>query len=221
MIDILDGGKILKLRLKHIRRRYGKLEIDEYETLVPWYEIAIYYSKKKLKSLPNFRNEDLWTKQIHFYNSILHELITKNYRDGGYEMDADYQRGHVWTSKDKIALIDSIFQGIPIGKIVLIELPYKENSPAFEVLDGKQRITAIIKFYEGRFKYKGRYYRELSILDRSYFTNFNISIGYITGKFSQEDRYKYFLRLNTFGKPQDQNHINKVIKLLEKEVKKD
>lgn len=56
----------------------------------------------------------------------------------------EYQRGEVWKDKKKALLIDSILRGIDIPKIFLRKL---QNSPYdFEVADGQQRITAIIKF---------------------------------------------------------------------------
>ena len=68
-------------------------------------------------------------------------------------------RGNVWDIEDKVKLIDSIFNNIDVGKFAFIKVPYKDNSPSYECLDGKQRVTALIEFYEGRFEYKGlKYY---------------------------------------------------------------
>ena len=59
----------------------------------------------------------------------------------------DYQRGYVWTLEDKQKLIQSIFNRADIGKFVFIE---DENYREYrlEVIDGKQRLRAILDYYE-------------------------------------------------------------------------
>lgn len=54
-----------------------------------------------------------------------------------------YQRGDVWGSKDRSALIESILRGIPLPSIILLR---KKGSEPHEVVDGKQRLTAILRF---------------------------------------------------------------------------
>lgn len=55
-----------------------------------------------------------------------------------------YQRGEVWKDNKKSLLVDSILRGIDMPKIFLRKL---KNSPYdFEVADGQQRISAILKF---------------------------------------------------------------------------
>ncbi len=54
----------------------------------------------------------------------------------------EYQRGEVWTDKKKSLLIDSMLRGIDIPKIYLRKL----DKGDYEVADGQQRITSILKF---------------------------------------------------------------------------
>lgn len=59
----------------------------------------------------------------------------------------EYQRRPVWNAKDKMLLVDSIARGIPIGAITL----YQDAEPGYaiyEVIDGKQRLTALIEYSE-------------------------------------------------------------------------
>jgi hypothetical protein len=66
-----------------------------------------------------------------------------------------YQRGSVWTRKQKQLLIDSIFQGMDIPKLYLRELPKqaggKDTKSNFEVVHGQQRLRAMWEFYEGEY----------------------------------------------------------------------
>lgn len=54
-----------------------------------------------------------------------------------------YQRGDVWGSGERSALIESILRGIPLPSIILLR---DTGSEPHEVVDGKQRLTAILRF---------------------------------------------------------------------------
>ena len=60
-------------------------------------------------------------------------------------VEAEYQRATVWSQPQQALLIDSIMRGFDIPKIFLRKLP--DGSPyLFDVIDGKQRLTAIWEF---------------------------------------------------------------------------
>lgn len=54
-----------------------------------------------------------------------------------------YQRGIVWTDKQRADLVDTIKKGLPFGTLLLYR---DENS--YQIIDGLQRSTAIIKFVQ-------------------------------------------------------------------------
>lgn len=54
-----------------------------------------------------------------------------------------YQRGDVWRTGDRQALIESILRGIPLPSLILLRT---EGATSHEVVDGKQRLTAILRF---------------------------------------------------------------------------
>lgn len=60
-----------------------------------------------------------------------------------------FQRRSVWTAKAKSKFIESLILGIPIPQILLAERLEERNQ--FLVLDGKQRLSAIKEFFEGRY----------------------------------------------------------------------
>lgn len=59
-------------------------------------------------------------------------------------LNPSYQRGDVWGTPARQLLIESILRGIPLPSIILL----KPNDPTadYEVVDGKQRLTAILRF---------------------------------------------------------------------------
>ena len=69
---------------------------------------------------------------------------------GRINLEAEYQRGKVWSQAQQALLIDSILRGFDIPKIFLRKLP--DGSPyLFDVIDGKQRLTAIWRFVSDEF----------------------------------------------------------------------
>ena len=151
---------------------------------------------------------------LRMLNSSLSSLISMSHRNhGGVDMDVEYQREHVWTMKDKTALLDSIFNNVEIGKFVFVQRSMGHRGKLYEILDGKQRLTTIIDFVEDRFKYKGYYFSELSFKDQHKITECNVSYGYLENP-SKEAIFETFIKLNTCGKPMANKHINHVKQLL-------
>lgn len=68
-----------------------------------------------------------------------------------------YQRKLVWSIDEKAAFIDSIMKGFPVPLILLAEIN-KEESSTFEIIDGMQRLNAIVSFIEGEFPVGGKYF---------------------------------------------------------------
>lgn len=70
-----------------------------------------------------------------------------NVHQGGLDISPDYQRGYIWSNEYKDQLILSIILNYPIGNIVInnIDEPNDRNARQ-ELVDGKQRLTTIIRF---------------------------------------------------------------------------
>ena len=62
-------------------------------------------------------------------------------------LNPSYQRADVWPKKTSQKLIESILRGIPLPSIILLEPSRADHaSVVCEVVDGKQRLTAILRF---------------------------------------------------------------------------
>jgi hypothetical protein len=59
-----------------------------------------------------------------------------------------FQRSLVWSEKQKIALIDSIYRGFPIGAILAYQSRTKGDKVYLQMVDGLQRMTAIRDYLE-------------------------------------------------------------------------
>jgi len=79
--------------------------------------------------------------------SLLH-LKMMYERRGELIIDPDFQRHDVWKSRQRSELIESVLMGIPLPVIYLFE----SKDGRKQVVDGRQRITAIIDFLNDSFK---------------------------------------------------------------------
>ncbi|VWC03693.1 hypothetical protein BLA23254_04938 [Burkholderia lata] len=68
-----------------------------------------------------------------------------------------YQRKLVWSIDEKRAFIDSLRQAFPVPLILLADVEH-EGEDRFEIIDGMQRLNAIVSFIEGEFDLDGAYF---------------------------------------------------------------
>jgi len=214
ILEVCDGGRYYKVFQKTAVIKYGKY-IGETEEVRyhNWLQLRPYVDPETFKSIPRFEED----RDITFYfsqrfiSSLLHLLYYS-----GVDLDTDYQRGVVWTHEQEVELIDSIFKNVDIGKFTVIKRKFsEERTHYYEMLDGKQRTIALCRFFEGRFKYRGRTFQELHPRDQGHFEDYSISYAEC-GPLTDEQKYRYFIKLNTTGQVIDPNHIEKVKGLLEK-----
>jgi len=124
--------------------------------------IRQYLGKNRAKGLamPLSRVAEAWPGQLALTPypmdmSIDHISFSQSNRPitmltgGGPVLDFDppYQRGEVWSEEQRVNLIKSILQGLPIGVVFLNSRDVMEP---VRVVDGKQRLLAIRDFLEGR-----------------------------------------------------------------------
>lgn len=210
--DILENGKIIEISYdKETKRTYdGNCTYEQDTKYVCWFDIV---KVNNAEILLEEKNRSFSSK-FQTYNQTISQLITYHYARG-INYNPNYQRDLVWSEEDKEALIDSIFKNYEIGKFALMKLDL-ESKNRLEILDGKQRLTTVIEFYEDRFTFKGKKFSELSWKDRNFFCNFPVTVLMSQNPLSDEEKYEYFLRMNTRGKEQNEEHIEYVKTLLSK-----
>lgn len=77
---------------------------------------------------------------------------------GKYIINRRYQRKLVWSVEEKEKFIDSLLSGFPIPMIIAANYRTPSDESAFEILDGMQRLNAIISFIEGEFPVNGKFF---------------------------------------------------------------
>lgn len=78
------------------------------------------------------------------------ERIYGNFVDRRYFVNRRYQRKLIWTLEEKQSFIDSLLKGFPVPIILLAESAKKGN-PTLEIIDGMQRLDAIVSFISNRY----------------------------------------------------------------------
>ena len=126
-----------------------------------------------------------------------------NIQDGTLNLNAEYQREHVWSLEQKQQLILSIFNGLPINNISLV---HNDKNHTIEVVDGKQRITAIYGFFNNEFPIvvdeKEYFFKDLEKFDQRSFKNtITIPVNVIKSSISELDKFKYFYTRHQFRGP--------------------
>lgn len=78
------------------------------------------------------------------------QALYRWYRDGKLIVNRQYQRKLVWTIPEKQRLIDSLLRGYPLPLFLLAE-KFKNGESSYEIIDGMQRLNAIMSYIENSF----------------------------------------------------------------------
>lgn len=155
------------------------------------------------------------------------EIFQKR-RDNKLILDPDYQRRVIWNNEKKTAFIESLYMEIMIPPIYVVEIPGEDilDETKYEVVDGKQRLTAIIDFITGGLKlnersleyyadiYGGKTFSEIREYDPEKTTQMLSSIldiYVITANSPEFTKYDIFARLNRGAEKLKVNEIRRAI----------
>ncbi|MCT0501966.1 MULTISPECIES: DUF262 domain-containing protein [Lactococcus] len=116
-----------------------------------------------------------------------------------------YQRKSVWNEQAKSYLIDTIIRGLPIPQVFIRQkIDTQLNTATREVIDGQQRLRAIIGFFNNDFAIMkkhnknagGKFYSDLDDDEKLEFLDYQIPVELIK---SPDDNviYDMFMRVNT------------------------
>lgn len=148
-----------------------------------------------------YPNAEVRVEKAQF--SVLH-LQTLCLKRKELIIDPDFQRHDVWTSKQKSELIESILMGIPIPLMYLFE----DRNGKKQVVDGRQRIGAILDFLDNKFKLKNLrilsqlndyYFKDLEPKLQGVFEDYQLFFYIIQPPTPERVKYDIFDRVNRGG----------------------
>ncbi|WP_100485480.1 DUF262 domain-containing protein [Mycobacteroides abscessus] len=119
-------------------------------------------------------------------------LTVADFRDmsiaGKLILRPEYQRQAVWPERAKASLMETILLGYPIPEIYLAYETSPDGYQTVSVVDGQQRLTALLDYLENRYaldeledkdiseKYEGKYFRDLPAEVRTEFFQYRFPI---------------------------------------------
>ncbi|MEH1777018.1 DUF262 domain-containing protein [Nostoc sp.] len=120
----------------------------------------------------------------------------------------DYQRsGKIWPPAAKSYFIDTLILGFPIPKLYIYQVTdLKTRKTTKEIVDGQQRSTTILSFYNDEFKisgnsqFRGLKFSQLEEEDQSKFLNYQLGIDSFVNATPDEIR-QTFKRMNSYTVP--------------------
>jgi hypothetical protein len=163
------------------------------------------------------QNNDLFSQAVIWGTDWTSETVNSQLLRGNIDLFPKFQRRDAWSNRDKSRFIESLILGLPIPQIILAE---KSNIRGkYIVIDGKQRLLTIRRFYSSGEGFKplrlsgleilkelnGKTYEKLK--DDPQYSDVlnqleNQSIRTVVIKNWQNESFLYtvFLRLNTGSK---------------------
>lgn len=130
------------------------------------------------------------------------------------EINQDYQREHVWSTKQQQAYVEYCLMGGEVARALVWNAPKWPDSTVIELVDGKQRLTAVRKFLNNDLRVFGGLYQEYEdTLD-------NVSHVFSMRVCSLDTRcevLRLYLNINAGGTPHTDDELNRVRRLLERE----
>ncbi|MFA6032251.1 MAG: DUF262 domain-containing protein [Myxococcota bacterium] len=151
------------------------------------------------------------------WNSSPHPL--SDVRDwnatGRLELRPDFQRKEVWTLPAKIMLIDSILRGVPLPKVYLAN-EIRNDSTFRVVIDGQQRISAILEFLRDGFALAapydgdelGKRFSDFDVPVRDAFLRYKIDFAEASNADDREIRDVY-MRVNKYTVPLNKQELRR------------
>ncbi|MEW4371389.1 DUF262 domain-containing protein [Paenibacillus kandeliae] len=129
--------------------------------------------------------------------------LVDNMRKELLKVDNSFQRKYVWLKKHQVKLIETILLGYSIPEIYLwgIETNADTGDTIYSIVDGQQRIGAVLDFIDGKFKlsatYDKRGFQDLTQDEKKSIWDYPFSIRFIRSELERQDIVTMFLRLNS------------------------
>ncbi|UWR17532.1 DUF262 domain-containing protein [Sulfitobacter pontiacus] len=126
-------------------------------------------------------------------------------REKKLKLNPDFQRGSVWVPSAKVFLVDTILRGLPVPKIYLrTTIDTERQQSVREVVDGQQRLRAILDFASDKFRlsnrakeFKGLTYSSLDPEQKAAFLEYPLAVEQLLNA-SEDEVLEVFARLNSY-----------------------
>lgn len=183
-------------------------------TLIP---VEEEYKNNNISEVNRFGQLTIWKGQEIEIVKVDTDLskIYRKYAEEEIDLNPEYQRGLVWTDKQKQEYILAILKQRAKITPVIIEKLTEQGTVLYEILDGKQRLTALFDYIDNKYPLQtGEYFKDLSAKDINVITQTRVSYTRITSynecDVSLDFKLAYFLEINALGTKITDEHIEKI-----------
>lgn len=169
----------------------------------------------------NFKDIPKMTRQANYSVNVSWDYLqdclerwTNQKKTAKLDMDPDFQRAHVWTREQQIAYVEFKLRGGSGSNVILFNCKRRMGvfSGPFVLVDGKQRIEAVLAFLRGDIPAFGHYFSEFEGRVPS-----NVDFVFqVNDLDTREQVLQWYLELNTSGTPHTKEEIEKVCRMLER-----
>ena len=145
--------------------------------------------------------------------SYLPRTIDRWKEEDRLQLNPDFQRGHVWTENQQISFVEFLLRGGESGRLVYFNHPGWMGSfiGDFVCVDGLQRITAILRFFNNEIPAFGSFYSEYE--DRIDSTN-SIRIN-VNNLKTKKEVLQWYIEMNSGGTPHSTKELERVRKMMD------
>ena len=213
------NGNLATIKGYQIWEKFGKKKKVETKRVFPLTALRENeYSEKIISEENRFGTRIRWNG-TEIEKTVLNTEVLymyQKYAEGRMNMSPSYQRGLVWTEKQKQEYLTALFKSRAEITPVFVQERF-DGKEHYEVLDGKQRLNAIFEFIEDKIELEGTKFSELSAEDTMKLLNYDIRYTRILsyeGKIPEDFKLEYFLEINEKGTKMSENQIEKVKNML-------
>lgn len=163
------------------------------------------------KDIPQF---PLASYRVTIPWAYLQSWIDRQNEDSQLEMNPKYQRGHVWTKLQKIAYVEYQLRGGFSGRDIFWNCPtwmsVRHTQEAVELVNGKQRIDAVLDFLNSRIKAFDTHYKNF---DGKLVMDPHLTF-HINNLKSRLETVNWYLSMNTGGSIHTKKDLEPAYKLI-------
>jgi hypothetical protein len=172
--------------------------------------------------MPRFQDIPQFTRSGNYEVDVSWEMLENQLKswdnpESGekLDMDPDFQRGHVWTEEQQIRYIEFVLRGGYSGNVIYWNNPtwFRGFDQPTVLVDGKQRLNAVLRFLRNEIKAFGHYRKEYTDRIDIIRVRFRFVVNDLR---TRKEVLQWYLDLNAGGTVHTTDELDKVRNLLKK-----
>ncbi len=143
--------------------------------------------------------------------------IDKWNKDYNLKLEPDFQRGHVWTDKQRSSYIEYCLKEGETSRVIIFNCSLWNSGMGNDItlIDGLQRLTSVRKFMNNEVRAFGRYYKDFSGILR--YRQGNLKFRMLELQ-TRADILAFYLSFNSGGTVHPKSELERVRMLLKNEL---